>query len=113
MPRDGMQLLSDYAGGKIAIICSCCLSRLYDVKKMLERTGDLGMPELLDRLALAEGCVKSRQVQPPKNRRECGLRLDLASVTRAYRPRCPIFMEKVSANPEQFGLACFRKHQRV
>jgi len=83
MPRDGMQLLSDYAGGKIAITCSCGLSRLYDVNRMMQRTGDLGMPELLDRLALAEGCAKSRQVQPPKHRPECGLRLDFARMTRA------------------------------
>lgn len=82
MPRDGMQLLSDYADGKIAIACSCGLSRVYDAKGMMERTGDLGMPELLDRLAVAEGCLKSRQVQPPNHRPECGLRLDFARMTR-------------------------------
>lgn len=78
MPRGSVQLLSDYKGGKIAVTCSCGISRRYDASKMLTRIGDLDIPELLDRLALAEGCTKSRRALPPKHRPECSLQLDLS-----------------------------------
>jgi hypothetical protein len=77
MGRGGVQTLSDHRGGKIVIACKCGLRRQYDADQMLSRVGDIDVPELLDRLAAAEGCTKSRQLNLTTYRRECELMLDI------------------------------------
>lgn len=58
MPQDGAMLLSDVTTDKLRIECDCGLSRQYDVAALRGRTEDIGLPELKDRLAKAEGCRK-------------------------------------------------------
>lgn len=51
--------ISDYAGQKIAVICDKCgLSRRYDADALRERIGDHALPDLLKKIATAEGCPK-------------------------------------------------------
>ncbi|KQZ54633.1 hypothetical protein ASD54_04715 [Rhizobium sp. Root149] len=51
--------LSDYRGQKIAVICDTCgLSRQYDADLMRQRIGDNVMPDLLRKIASAEGCER-------------------------------------------------------
>lgn len=55
-PR-GPPRLSDYRGGKIAVVCGKCgLQRRYDGTSMLERIEDMPLPVLLIEIAKAEGC---------------------------------------------------------
>lgn len=51
--------LSDYQGQKIAVICDKCgLSRQYDADAMRGRIGDCVLPDLLRKIASAEGCQR-------------------------------------------------------
>jgi hypothetical protein len=77
MSRDGVQWLSDYAGGKVVIECTCGLRRRYDANKMIARIGDRDMPGLLLDLATAEGCEKKKNIEPPASRRECQVVYDI------------------------------------
>ncbi|MFN7023981.1 MAG: hypothetical protein ACK4QP_05580 [Pseudorhizobium sp.] len=51
--------LSDFPGGKIIVTCEQCgIRRQYDADEMKARTGDLGLPEVLPKLAGALGCKR-------------------------------------------------------
>lgn len=55
--------LSDIAGGKVVVSCQRCgLERRYDSSAMLERIGDVSLPELRIMIARAEGCPRADNV---------------------------------------------------
>lgn len=59
--------LSDHIGGKIAVTCpDCGLSRRYDATDLLLKTGDVCMPDLLPRIARAEGCTRPGDIRAPQ-----------------------------------------------
>ncbi len=52
--------LSDIAGGKLAVSCQRCgMKRRYDVAAMIDRVGDVSLPELRLMIARAEGCLRT------------------------------------------------------
>lgn len=55
--------LSDIAGGKVVVSCQRCgLERRYDAAAMIERAGDVSLPELRIMIARAEGCQRADNV---------------------------------------------------
>ena len=55
----GAPYLSEVTIEKVAVICEACgLQRRYDRRAVLERVGDLKMPELLNEIARREGCPR-------------------------------------------------------
>lgn len=59
--------LSDHAGGKIAVTCpDCGLSRRYDATDLLLKISDISMPDLLPRIARAEGCPRPGNIRLPQ-----------------------------------------------
>lgn len=55
-----MRTVREFAGGKIIVKCECGMRKQYDGRKMLQAAGDIPMPDLLVRIARAEGCKKAR-----------------------------------------------------
>lgn len=70
----GARRLQIYRNQKISVTCDRCgMSRRYDGNAMLAKLGpDFVMPELLNRLAAAEGCKLTNA--PTPNGLRCGLR---------------------------------------
>lgn len=66
--------LRKYANQKIFVVCDRCgMSRRYDGNRMLAKLGpDFVMPELLNKVAAAEGCKLINA--PTPNGLRCGLR---------------------------------------
>ncbi|TRL35475.1 hypothetical protein [Rhizobium straminoryzae] len=57
--RHSSPYLSDFVGGKVFTVCpKCGLQRRYDAATLLERAGDHCLPDLLKRIAMAEGCPR-------------------------------------------------------
>ncbi|WP_244497495.1 hypothetical protein [Ensifer sp. Root142] len=59
MPKNGAWWLSELVA-KVRVECSCGMKKQYDAKALLERVGDMPMPSLLDQLAQANGCSKTK-----------------------------------------------------
>ncbi|AHK44312.1 hypothetical protein OV14_2741 [Ensifer adhaerens OV14] len=59
MPKNGAWWLSELVA-KVRVECSCGVKKQYDAKALLERIGDMPMPSLLDKLAQANGCSKTK-----------------------------------------------------
>jgi hypothetical protein len=59
MPKNGAWWLSELVA-KVRVECSCGMRKQYDAKALLERIGDMPMPSLLDQLAQANGCSKTK-----------------------------------------------------
>ncbi|SIQ24826.1 hypothetical protein SAMN05880590_102785 [Rhizobium sp. RU35A] len=58
-PRFSSPYLSDFLGGKVHLICpKCGIQRRYDASMLLAKVGDYVLPDLLTRIALAEGCPR-------------------------------------------------------
>ncbi len=63
MPREGAWWLSERLyWKKIRVRCECGVKRQYDAKELFDRIGDLSMPSLLGRLAVAIDCEKAANV---------------------------------------------------
>ena len=65
--------LAEFAGGKVIVECKVCgMRRQYDASAMLDKIGDIRLPELRLKLAAAEGCSRT------ENRfyDRCGLRFN-------------------------------------
>lgn len=59
--------LSDHIGGKIAVTCpDCGLSRRYDATELLLKISDISLPDLLPRIARAEGCQRPGDIRAPQ-----------------------------------------------
>jgi RNase P subunit RPR2 len=73
-PGSGARRLHEFRNQKIRVICDRCgMSRRYDGNAMLATVGsDFLLPELLTRIAIAEGC--ERNLAPTPNGKRCGLR---------------------------------------
>lgn len=71
MPLHGALLLSDLSGPKLSIYCRYCdLRRRYDRQALINKVGNVKVPQLLEALAKAEGCSR----HPPKSWSErCGV----------------------------------------
>lgn len=69
----GARLSRELAGQKVHVICERCrLSRRYDGDAMLAKIGpDVAMPDLLTRIAIANGCLLNSA--PTPNGIRCGL----------------------------------------
>ncbi|WP_245449307.1 hypothetical protein [Ensifer sp. NM-2] len=59
MPKNGAWWLSELVA-KVRVECSCGVKKQYDAKALLERVGDIPMPSLLEKLAQAKGCSKTK-----------------------------------------------------
>ena len=82
MPRNGAALLSEWLP-KIAFACeSCGIARRYDRDAMLARIGEQRMTDILDRIAVANGCPRQD--------------VDVNSIF----ARCPARFTEVPAAPE-------------
>lgn len=70
----GARRLSQFQNLKISVTCDRCgLSRRYDGNTMLAKVGsDFLLPELLTRIAIAEGCELN--LAPTPNGKRCGLK---------------------------------------
>lgn len=70
----GAVRLRKYANQKIRVVCDRCgMAKQYDGNQMLAKLGpDFVMPELLNRVAAAEGCKLINA--PTPNGLRCGLR---------------------------------------
>ena len=66
--------LSDYAGGKVIVVCPTCgLKRQYDANALIKRIPDQPMPSLLAKIAKAEGCTRTENVYSDR----CKLHYDI------------------------------------
>ncbi len=70
----GARRLNVYRNQKMAVACERCgMSRRYDGNRMIEKLGpDVVLPDLLGKIARAEGCVLINA--PTPNGLRCGLR---------------------------------------
>lgn len=60
--------LSDRAGTIIGITCAACgLSRQYEADGLLQRLGDICLPDLPQRIARAEGCTRPPRLSDWEN----------------------------------------------
>lgn len=73
----GARRLHVFKNQKIVVICDRCgLSRRYDGNRMIEKLGpDVVLPDLVGRIAKAEGCELVKA--PTPNGLRCGLRYGL------------------------------------
>lgn len=76
--------LSDMQEAKIIVTCRHCpMRKQYDTAEMLERIEeDVPMPELVRRIAIAEGCQRG---QHPSFENPCGLHYDLEAMARTTK----------------------------
>lgn len=70
----GARRLQIYRNQKISVTCDRCgMARRYDGNAMLAKVGsDFLLPELLTRIAIAEGCELN--LAPTPNGKRCGLK---------------------------------------
>lgn len=70
----GARRLHIYKNQKIRVVCDRCgMSKRYDGNSMLQKLGpDFILPELLNKLAEAEGCELN--LAPTPNGKRCGLK---------------------------------------
>ena len=60
MPNSGAYLLSDVRAEKVEVICPICNRRgVLSVSGLMKTYGDIGMPDLLKKIAKAAGCPKA------------------------------------------------------
>lgn len=82
--------LSDERSPKVHVVCSVCgMRRRYDTAQLLDRLSeDVCMPDLVRRLAKAEGCDRIGKVAFDVEK-PCGLRYDMKAMGRPETTKGP------------------------
>ncbi len=72
MPRNGCLVLTDMQDAKLRLLCEKCgLRRQYDIQALINKIGNVAIPDLVNELAKRNGC---EEFQPHNIGRRCSLR---------------------------------------